>query len=144
MHSVCAFRFAKLVLSRRLQYNTWETACGLVCRGKGERNMDHKYKKISFEAAEAILESEPNHRFFDVREEDEYNLGHAKGARLFPVGSITRETAAAQIPAPDTPVLVYCRSGQRSHMAAEKLAALGYSRVYDVGSLAGWPYGIEW
>ena len=26
----------------------------------------------------------------------------------------------------------------------EKLAALGYTQVYDVGSLAGWPYGLEW
>ena len=74
----------------------------------------------------------------------EYNLGHAKGALLFPVDSITRETAAEQIPAADTPVLVYCRSGQRSRLAAEKLAALGYTQVYDVGSLAGWPYGLEW
>ena len=97
--------------------------------------MDHKYKKISFEAAKSLLESEPDLRFFDVREEEEYNLGHAKGALLFPVDSI---------PAADTPVLVYCRSGQRSRLAAEKLAALGYTQVYDVGSLAGWPYGLEW
>ncbi len=106
--------------------------------------MDQKYRKISFEEAEAILENEPNRLLFDVREEEEYNLGHAKGARLFPVGSITRETAAAQIPNVDTPVLVYCRSGQRSRLAAEKLLAFGYRRVYDLGSLAGWPYGIEW
>ena len=106
--------------------------------------MDHKYKKISFEAAKSLLESEPDLRFFDVREEEEYNLGHAKGALLFPVDSITRETAAEQIPAADTPVLVYGRSGQRSRLAAEKLAALGYTQVYDVGSLAGWPYGLEW
>lgn len=90
------------------------------------------------------MENEPNRLIFDVREEEEDNLGHARGALLFPVDSITRETAEKRIPSADTPVLVYCRSGQRSRTAAEKLAALGYTRVYDVGSLVGWPYGIEW
>ena len=106
--------------------------------------MERKYKKVSFAEAEEIIESRPERLIFDVREEEEYNLGHAKGALLFPVDSITRETAAEQIPAADTPVLVYCRSGQRSRLAAEKLATLGYTQVYDVGSLAGWPYGLEW
>lgn len=106
--------------------------------------MERKYKKVSFAEAEEIIESRPERLIFDVREEEEYNLGHAKGALLFPVDSITRETAAEQIPAADTPVLVYCRSGQRSRLAAEKLAALSYTQVYDVGSLAGWPYGLEW
>ena len=117
--------------------------------------MERKYNKVSFEEAGEIIENEPNRLIFDVREEEEYNLGHAKGAALFPVGSITRETAEKRIPSADTPVLVYCRSGQRSRMAedrsprvsgtlAEKLAALGYTCVYDVGSLVGWPHGIEW
>ena len=106
--------------------------------------MERKYKKVSFEEAGEIIENEPNRLIFDVREEEEYNLGHAKGAALFPVGSITRETAEKRIPSADTPVLVYCSSGQRSRMAAEKLAALGYTCVYDVGSLVGWPHGIEW
>ena len=53
-------------------------------------------------------------------------------------------TAAQMIPEKDTPVLVYCRSGQRSGEAAQKLAQLGYTRVYDIGSLVGWPYGMDW
>ena len=65
--------------------------------------MERKYKKVSFAEAEEIIESRPERLIFDVREEEEYNLGHAKGALLFPVDSITRETAAEQIPAADTP-----------------------------------------
>ena len=38
-------------------------------------------------------------------------------------------------------MLVYCRSGARSFEAARILRELGYRRVYDVGSMAGWPYG---
>ena len=42
-----------------------------------------------------------------------------------------------------TPVLVYCRSGYRSNVAAHKLEDYGYERIYDIGSLIGWPYGLE-
>ena len=48
------------------------------------------------------------------------------GALLFPVDSITRETAAEQIPAADTPVLVYCRSGLRSYIACRILTGEGF------------------
>ncbi|MGN0479180.1 MAG: rhodanese-like domain-containing protein [Hominenteromicrobium sp.] len=106
--------------------------------------MEHLYTRVSFEEAKRIMDTEPQHVLFDVREEEEYLTGHAKNAVLFPVDTVTAETAAERIPALDTPVLVYCRSGQRSREAAEKLAAFGYMRVYDIGSLVGWPYGLEW
>lgn len=106
--------------------------------------MEHSIRRVSFEEAKQIIDTEPAHRIFDVREEEEYITGHAKDAILFPLDTITAETAAEQIPTPDTPVLLYCRSGRRSREAAEKLAAFGYTRVYDVGSLVGWPYGLEW
>lgn len=100
--------------------------------------------KVSFETAKKMMDKEPEHRLLDVREEEEYITGHAEDAILLPVDTINAETAAAAIPAKDTLLFVYCRSGRRSRMAAEKLAALGYTRVYDLGSLAGWPYGITW
>ena len=40
-------------------------------------------------------------------------------------------------------VLVYCRTGRRSREAAQKLEELGYTEVYDMGGLVGWPYGLE-
>ena len=43
----------------------------------------------------------------------------------------------------ETPVLVYCRTGRRSREAAQKLEELGYTEVYDMGGLVGWPYGLE-
>ena len=51
-------------------------------------------------------------------------------------------TAAEIIPGKDSPALVYCRSGIRSRQAAEKLVQMGYTRVYNLGSLVGWPYGM--
>ena len=57
---------------------------------------------------------------------------------------IDERSAAENIPSPDTPVLLYCRSGMRSMAAAMALLKLGYTRVYDLGALNGWPYGIAW
>ena len=96
---------------------------------------------ISFEEAKHLLDTEPDCRMFDVREEEEFITGHPVEAELFPLGTICDETAAERIPTQDTPVLVYCRSGARSFEAARLLRKLGYRRVYDVGSMAGWPYG---
>ncbi|MBR1457520.1 MAG: rhodanese-like domain-containing protein [Oscillospiraceae bacterium] len=99
-------------------------------------------KKVDFAQARQLLDDLPDCVLIDVREEEEYITGHAVDALLLPVDEITAESAAELIPGRDTPVLVYCRSGYRSAMAAEKLEALGYTRLYDIGSLIGWPYGL--
>lgn len=105
--------------------------------------MDSAYRKISFREAHELLEAEKNARFFDVREEEEFDAGHAAGAELFPLGTIDAESAAERIPDFDTPVLLYCRSGARSFRAALTLIELGYTRIYDLGGLNGWPYGLD-
>lgn len=105
--------------------------------------MEDAYQRISFSEAHELLAREKDACFFDVREEEEYEAGHAAGAALFPLGEIDEESAAERIPGPDTPVLVYCRSGARSFSAAMKLVSLGYERVYDLGGLNGWPYGLD-
>ena len=100
-------------------------------------------KKLSFAEAKALLDSDPSCVLLDVREEEEYITGHAVDAVLLPVDELSEQTAREAIPSLDTPVLCYCRSGYRSHAATQKLARLGYTRVYDLGSLIGWPYGLE-
>ena len=106
--------------------------------------METRCTRISFEEAKRLLDTEPEICFFDVREEDEYIAGHADGAQLFPLGTIDKDTAAEAVATLDTPVLVYCRTGARSYRAALKLISCGYRRVYDLGGLNGWPYGIAW
>ena len=68
--------------------------------------MDDAYRKISFREAHELLEKEPEICFFDVREEEEYEAGHAAGAELYPLGTIDGESAAERIPDFDTPVHV--------------------------------------
>ena len=90
-----------------------------------------------------MLREDPKPVLIDVREEPEYLTGHALDAELLPVDEITEETASMLIPAKDSTVLVYCRTGRRSARAAKLLDALGYTAVYDMGGLVGWPYGLE-
>ena len=98
--------------------------------------------RIGFEQAHEILLNEPEAVLLDVREEPEYLSGHALDAQLLPVDELTAESAAALIPASDSTVLVYCRTGRRSARAALELDRLGYTKIYDLGGLVGWPYGL--
>ena len=99
--------------------------------------------RLTFEEAHRFLQLHPEAILLDVREEEEYTTGHARDAELLPVDEIDGESADLVIGPKDTPVLVYCRTGRRSREAAQKLEELGYTEVYDMGGLVGWPYGLE-
>lgn len=98
------------------------------------------YKKINFKQARELLDNEPDIVMLDVRDEDEYITGHPTEAQLLPVDCINEESIKEFLKTKDTPVMVYCRTGVRSAEAAEYLSSIGYTRVYDLGSLIGWPY----
>ena len=78
----------------------------------------------------------------DVREPDEYAVGHIPGAKLLPLGEVLSR-AAEVLPDTHAPWLVYCRTGRRSADAVQKLASLGYENLYDLGGILSWPYEIE-
>ena len=99
-------------------------------------------ERVDFSRAKALLDAHADAVLLDVREEEEYITGHAVGALLLPVDQLTDETAMDLIPSLQTPVLVYCRSGYRSAIAAHRLNEMGYETIYDIGGLVGWPYGL--
>ena len=99
--------------------------------------------RLTFEEAHRFLQLHPEAVLVDVREEAEYITGHARDAELLPVAELDAESADLVIGPKETPVLVYCRTGRRSREAAQKLEELGYTEVYDMGGLVGWPYGLE-
>ena len=105
--------------------------------------MDTICKSVTFREAKQLMDGLDYYLLIDVREEEEYVTGHADGAVLFPVDSISEKTAQQLIPDRETPVFVYCKTGARAQLAAENLAALGYQKIYNIGSLAGWPYGLS-
>ena len=78
----------------------------------------------------------------DVREPDEYAVGHIPGAKLLPLGEVLSR-AAEVLPDKCAPWLVYCRTGRRSADAVQKLASLGYENLYDLGGILSWPYEVE-
>lgn len=104
--------------------------------------MDNKIKSVSFEQAKEILDKNKNAVLLDVREESEFCVSHADGAQCLPVDLIEKETASTEIESLDTPVIVYCKTGSRSELAAQRLCELGYRNIFDLGSVVGWPYGM--
>jgi len=102
-----------------------------------------RYQQISQQDAKNLMDAYPDYVVLDVREQHEYDAGHIPGAVLLPLGSITKESAAAVIPTSTCPVMVYCRSGNRSKQAAEILCDLGYLNVMEFGGITTWPYEIE-
>lgn len=76
--------------------------------------------------------------FVDVREDDEWRAGHAKGAIHIGKGVIERDIEA-KIPNRDDEIVLYCGGGFRSALAAEALQKMGYTRVSSMdGGIRGW------
>ena len=102
---------------------------------------------ISFEEGKHILDTCPGSVLLDVRTEEEYGIEHAAGAVLLPqedLEAMEEGEILDVLPDLDAPVLLYCRTGRRAALAAVKLEELGYTRLYNLGGLNGWPYGMEY
>jgi rhodanese-related sulfurtransferase len=97
--------------------------------------------RITPKAARDLLAKDKNAILVDVRTLEEFVAGRIPASVLLPYDQIDATTAAKTIGPKDRAVIVYCRSGRRSQIAAAALKSLGYSRVYDLGSIGAWPYG---
>ena len=111
----------------------------IIVAEKGEKAM---YEQITAEEAKRIMDSGEEHIILDTREQDEFDEGHIPGAILIPYTEIENK-AEEMLPDKNTQILVYCRSGRRSKIAAESLAKLGYTNVKEFGGIIDWPYEVE-
>ena len=111
----------------------------IIVAEKGEKAM---YEQITAENAKKIMDSGEEHTIFDTREQDEFDEGHIPNAILIPYTDIENK-AIEMIPDNDKLILVYCRSGRRSKIAAEALSKLGYTNVKEFGGIIDWPYEVE-
>ena len=110
----------------------------LLLTGCGASAQDNLgYRQITMEEAAKRMEQEPAAIILDVRRPDEYQAGHIPGAINIPNETIGSE-ALPQLPDKDQTILVYCRSGNRSKQASEKLAALGYTQALEFGGILDW------
>ena len=114
------------------------TACG---QDKGN-DQGAVYMNITAEEAKQIMDSEEGYIILDVRTQEEYDEGHIPGAIVIPHEEIA-EKAEEVLTDKDQLILVYCRSGRRSKIAAEALLELGYTNIKEFGGIIDWPYEIE-
>ena len=99
------------------------------------------YEQISGAEAKALMDSESGYIIIDARTQSEYDDGHIPGAILIPEYEIA-DRAEKELPDNDQLILVYCRSGRRSKIAAEELVKLGYTNVKEFGGIIDWKYEI--
>ena len=95
------------------------------------------YTQISMEEARSLMEEETDYIILDVRTEEEFAEKHIPNAVNIPNETIGSEILA-ELPDKNQLILVYCRSGNRSKQASEKLAALGYTKIYEFGGINDW------
>lgn len=111
-----------------------------ACEAAPENNIG--YEQISGAEAKALMDTEAGYIIIDARTEEEYAEGHIPGAVLIPEYQIS-EKSEDMLPDKDALILVYCRSGRRSKIAAEELIKLGYTSVKEFGGIIYWEYETE-
>lgn len=99
---------------------------------------EQSYRQINMDEAIAMMEAESDYIILDVRTPEEFSEKHIPGAI-----NVANETIGSEeipeLPDKDQLILVYCRSGNRSKQASEKLVALGYTNIVEFGGINDWP-----
>ena len=96
------------------------------------------YRQISMNEAVTMMAEETDYIILDVRTREEFAAGHIPNAVNIPNETIGT-TEIRELPRKDQLILVYCRSGNRSKQAAEKLLTLGYTNIVEFGGINSWP-----
>lgn len=99
------------------------------------------YHRISAENAKSMMDK-GGVTIVDVRTPAEFEAGHIPGAILV-VNEEIGDSMPKELPDKKAVLLIYCRSGHRSKIAAYKLVGMGYKNVYDFGGIIDWPYEVE-
>ncbi len=100
-------------------------------------DMVRSYMQISQDEAKEMMEQDDGHVIVDVRRPDEFETGHIPGAICIPNETIGSDQPE-ELPDLNQVILVYCRSGNRSKQAAQKLFEIGYTNVYEFGGIIDW------
>ena len=140
MKRITKYTFAALTLTFLLA----ATACGAADNEATAPTAaaDVTYEQLSAEQAKEIMDSEQPYYLIDARTDAEFAEGHIAGAVVIPEYEIAQR-AENEIADKDALILVYCRSGRRSKIAAEEIIKLGYTNVKEFGGIIDWPYEIE-
>ena len=113
------------------------TACSSGGQVMDGEDMVRSYAQISQDEAKQMMQQDDGHVIVDVRRPDEFAAGHIPGAICIPNETIGSDQPE-ELPDLAQVILVYCRSGNRSKQAAQKLFDMGYTNVYEFGGIIDW------
>ena len=106
------------------------------CAAPAEQEVS--YRQISMDEAITMMKEETDYIILDVRTVEEFSDKHIPGAINIPNETIGTDEIP-EVPDKYQLILVYCRSGNRSEQASEKLVALGYTNIVEFGGINDWP-----
>lgn len=109
-----------------------------ILSGCGAQPLKAEYKKITAAEAKGLMDK-GGVIVLDVRTKEEFNHEHIENAVLIPYDKI-KDSAQSALPDKNAMVLIYCRTGRRSEIAARELIKMGYTNVYDFGGIVDWKY----
>ena len=111
----------------------------ILMLNKKDKNIDNEViiKHVSMDDIVEIMNENKNYIILDVRTIAEYNEGHIPNAICIPNETIGNNTIS-ELPDKEQLILIYCRSGNRSKQAAEKLKKLGYTNLIEFGGIIDW------
>ena len=109
----------------------------LLLAGCGAQSEESTYRQVNAEEAATMMEAESGYIILDVRTAQEYSEKHIPGAINIPNETIGTEDIP-ELPDKEQLILVYCRSGNRSKQASEKLVKLGYTNIVEFGGINDW------
>ena len=95
------------------------------------------YRQIAQDEAQKMMQTEKDYIILDVRAPSEYAEGHIPGAICIAHDAIPTDDIP-ELPDKDQLIMVYCRSGRRSKLAAEQLVRQGYTNVVEFGGIITW------
>ena len=109
----------------------------LLLAGCGAQSEESTYRQINAEEAATLMEKESSYIILDVRTAQEYSEKHIPGAINIPNETIGDQDIP-ELPDKEQLILVYCRSGNRSKQASEKLVKQGYTNIVEFGGINDW------
>lgn len=113
------------------------------CENKDTDMKNNTYEKISMSEGIERMAADEDFILLDVRRADEFAAGHIPGAVNLPNEKIGTEEIAS-LPNKNQTIYIYCRSGNRSKKAADKLLALGYTSLIEFGGILDYSGELEY
>lgn len=129
--------FMRKILALLLLFLTAFTIAGCSGDPADERKEQAKYRRITAEEAQVLMEREQDCLILDVRSPEEYAEGHIPHAINIPIERIG-DVPPKELPDRNQTIFVYCSKGVRSMNVSNRLAHMGYKNIVEMGGLQDW------